>query len=132
MESLQAIDALGALAQASRLEIFKYLVRAGEEISAGDIARELDLPPSTLSTHLAILARAGLVSNRRESRTIFYAADMSGISDLLAYLVEDCCDGHPEVCAPISTMLARASCCPPGRDSTTTKKKKRARATANA
>lgn len=117
MESTKAIDALGALAQASRLEIFKLLIRAGDgEISAGDIARELDLPPSTLSTHLAILARAGLVRSRRESRTIFYSAELETMTSLMAFLIEDCCEGRADLCTPLTGIVQRAAaCCDSGR-----------------
>lgn len=112
MESTKAIEALGALAQPSRLAIFKLLVRAGEdEIAAGDIARELGAPPSTTSTHLAVLARAGLVQSRRESRTIFYRANLEGMTHLMAFLIEDCCDGHAELCTPLTGIVARAACC---------------------
>lgn len=112
MRSTQAIDALSALAQESRLAVFKLLVRAGEEeMPAGEIARELRVPASTMSTHLAILERAGLIQSRREGRTIFYSANLSGMTDLMAFLIEDCCDGHAELCTPLHTIVQRAACC---------------------
>lgn len=118
MKSKDAIDAFAALAQPTRLAVIKLLVRAGPEgMASGEIARVVEAPPSTMSTHLAVLARAGLVSSRRDSRLIYYAADMTGLSDLLGYLVEDCCEGHPEICAPLAKVVERAACCAPDRTS---------------
>lgn len=112
MKSKDAIDAFAALAQPTRLAVIKLLVRAGPEgMASGEIARVVEAPASTISTHLAVLARAGLVSSRRDSRLIYYAADMTGLSDLLGYLVEDCCEGHPEICAPLAKVVERAACC---------------------
>jgi DNA-binding transcriptional ArsR family regulator len=112
MDSTNAINALSALAQPSRLAVFKMLVKVGNgEIAAGDIARELGVPPSTLSVHLGILARAGLVTARRESRTIFYRADIAGMTSLMAFLIEDCCDGRTELCTPLSGIVQRAVAC---------------------
>jgi DNA-binding transcriptional ArsR family regulator len=112
MRSKQAIDALGALAQESRLAVLKLLVRAGEdETPAGEIARELRVPASTMSTHLAILERAGLIRSRREGRTIFYRADLDGMTDLMAFLIEDCCQGRAELCTPLTGIVQRAACC---------------------
>lgn len=114
MELTDAIERLGALAQKSRLEVFRLLVRAGNEgMPAGDIARALDVPANTMSTHLAILAQAGLVTSRREGRSIIYAVQFDGVRDLLAYLMEDCCRGRPEICAPLAAVAAKAAaCCP--------------------
>ena len=107
MRSQQAIDALGALAQESRLGVFKLLVRAGaSEMPAGEIARDLGVPASTMSTHLAILERAGLIQSRREGRTIYYRADLDGMTDLMAFLIEDCCDGRAE--APLRKLFSAA------------------------
>jgi ArsR family transcriptional regulator len=118
MDSTKAINALSALAQPSRLAVFKMLVKAGDtEVPAGDIAREIGVPPSTLSVHLGILARAGLVTSRRESRTIFYRADITGMTALMAFLIEDCCDGRTELCAPLSGIVQRAVACCDGDDS---------------
>ncbi|MDX2273957.1 MAG: metalloregulator ArsR/SmtB family transcription factor [Hyphomonadaceae bacterium] len=112
MRSKQAIDALGALAQESRLAVFKLLVRAGEdEMPAGEVARELRVPASTMSTHLAILERAGLIQSRREGRTIFYRADLNGMTDLMTFLIEDCCEGRAELCTPLHTIVQQAACC---------------------
>jgi ArsR family transcriptional regulator len=118
MEIDTAIPALAALAQESRLRIFRLLVRQGPDgMAAGDIARALDLPASTLSSHLSVLAHAGLVRATRHSRSIVYALDAAGVRDLLAFLMEDCCQGRPELCAP-AIDSALAACCTsrPGED----------------
>lgn len=112
MRSKKAIGALGALAQDSRLAVFKLLVRAGDqETPAGEIARDLAVPASTMSTHLAILERAGLIRSRREGRTIFYRADLAAMADLMAFLIEDCCEGRAELCRPLTGIVERAACC---------------------
>lgn len=106
METNRAISALSALAHPSRLEVFRLLVRSGAPgLAAGEIARRLDLPPSTLSTHLALLEAAGLLAARREGRSIRYSADIAGIRALLGWLLQDCCGGAPETCAPILETL---------------------------
>jgi len=102
MIDLEAVEALSALAQESRLAIFRLLVKAGPEGKpAGRIALEIGVPPSTLSTHLAILDRAGLLASRREGRSILYAARFDRMRALLDFLVADCCDGRPEICGPL-------------------------------
>jgi ArsR family transcriptional regulator len=112
MESMLAVKRLSALAQDSRLAVFRLLVRAGREgVAAGDIARALDITPNTLSAQLSILANAGLVVSRRDGRSIIYAADYDGMSRLLVYLTEDCCQGRPEVCAPLAEVASRSACC---------------------
>jgi ArsR family transcriptional regulator len=99
MEITQAIDALGALAQASRLAIYRLLVQnAPRELAAGAIGEKLDLPPATLSFHLAHLARAGLVRGRQEGRFVYYSADLGNMDQLVGYLTENCCGGAS--CAP--------------------------------
>jgi DNA-binding transcriptional ArsR family regulator len=114
MESKTALKRLSALAQEGRLEVFRLLVRAGlDGIAAGDIARAVSVPANTLSAQLTILANAGLVRSRRDGRSIIYAADYEGMSGLLVYLMEDCCQGRPEVCGPINRAVAEAACCPP-------------------
>lgn len=116
MESIAAIDRLSALAQPGRLSVFRLLVRAGPEgIPAGEIAAALGLAPNTLSAQLAILVQAGLLSGAREGRVIRYAARMNSISELIVYLMEDCCDGRPEICAPVQAAAARVTCCPPSK-----------------
>lgn len=111
MEIKQATDALSALAQSSRLAAFRLLVRAGSPgLPAGDIAEALDIPHNTLSTHLAILTRAGLLRSRREGRSIIYSVDFDGTRALLGFLIEDCCQGAHEICSPaLDTLLP--GCC---------------------
>lgn len=99
MDLNSATQALAALAQGTRLDTFRLLVRAGAEgLSAGVIARELDIPANTLSAHLSVLSHAGLVLSRREGRSIIYTADYDGMRQLINYLLQDCCQGRPEIC----------------------------------
>jgi ArsR family transcriptional regulator len=101
-----ALAALAALGQPTRLEIFRLLVRcAPDRLAAGAIAETISCPNNTLSSHLAILARAGLVHGTRDGRSILYRADLDGMRALVAFLLTDCCNGHPEVCAPISSVI---------------------------
>jgi DNA-binding transcriptional ArsR family regulator len=102
MDKKTTLAALAALGQDTRLEIFRLLVKAGGEgIPAGEIATRLGAVQNTISAHLKILDHAGLVRAAREGRTIRYVADMTGFRDLLAYLMEDCCNGAPELCRPV-------------------------------
>lgn len=101
MDTNTAIKAFGALSQDSRLKAFRLLVQHGADgMAAGDIARALDIPHNTLSSHLAILAQAGLVAARRDGRSMIYRVDLDGTRALLTFLMEDCCGGRPEMCAP--------------------------------
>jgi DNA-binding transcriptional ArsR family regulator len=94
MQSEAAIRALGALAQEHRLAAFRLLVEAGPKgLSAGVLAQQLSIAPSSLSFHLAQLAHAGLVKQDRQGRSIFYSADFAEMNQLLAYLTENCCGG---------------------------------------
>jgi ArsR family transcriptional regulator len=112
METTDAVDGLGALAHAGRLNAFRLLVQAGASgLPAGEIATRIGMPPSSLSTNLNILAQAGLVRSRRESRSIIYTADYAAMRTLLAFLMEDCCAGAPEICAPLVEVLNRGACC---------------------
>ena len=115
MDGQVAVEALSALANPSRLAVFRLLVRTGPGgLAAGELARGVGVPPSTLSTHLTLLAHAGLIAARREGRSIIYAADYDGMRDLLGFLMEDCCAGAPEICAPLAEISARAAaCCAP-------------------
>lgn len=107
MEEASAIEALSALAHPGRLAVFRLLVRAGPEgVSAGEIARAMDTPANTMSTQLAILARTGLIRSRRDSRSVIYSADYARITALLGFLMGDCCQGRPEICAPIAAKAA--------------------------
>lgn len=112
MESHLALRRLSALAQEGRLAVFRLLVKAGPGgIAAGEIAQALDIPPNTLSAQLTILANAGLIGSQRAGRSIIYSAHYDGMSELLVYLMEDCCQGRPEVCAPLGEIASRAACC---------------------
>lgn len=103
-----AVLALGALAQETRLSIFRLLVRTGAGgMAAGSIGEALELPPATLSFHLAGLARAGLVRSRQEGRYVIYSADFDGMGHLLAYLTEDCCGGKACVPVPVPFVKSR-------------------------
>ncbi|MDB5706706.1 MAG: transcriptional regulator [Sphingomonas bacterium] len=107
-----AVEALSALAHGSRLAVFRLLVRAGAEgMPAGEIAREIGALPNTLSTHLTILGHAGLIRSRRDGRSVIYSADYDGMRDLLGFLIEDCCAGRPEICAPLPDVTQGTGCC---------------------
>eukprot|EP01037_Dinobryon_pediforme_P036306 gene36306-43184_t len=98
MESHTASSALGALAQGTRLDVFRLLVRHEPHgLAAGEIARQLDVPQNTMSAHLGILARGGLVRSERHSRSIIYRADLDGLRALTLFLVKDCCAGNAEL-----------------------------------
>ncbi len=113
MEPDLAVKRLSALAQESRLAVFRLLVKAGPAgIAAGEIARTLAITPNTLSFQLNVLANAGLATSRRDGRSIIYAAGYDAMSVLLVYLMEDCCQGRPEVCAPLAQAASRVACCP--------------------
>jgi DNA-binding transcriptional ArsR family regulator len=110
MESSTAVSALSALAHPGRLEVFRLLVKAGEPgMAAGDIARASGSLPNTLSANLNILAGAGLVAARRDGRSVVYTARYDQMRELLAFLMEDCCGGAAEICAPIAE--AAKACC---------------------
>lgn len=108
METKPAVSALSALAHEGRLGVFRLLVQAGPNgLPAGEIARRLGILPNTLSASLNILSQAGLVASRREGRSIIYTAEYAAMRGLLAFLMEDCCAGAPEICAPLA---AKARC----------------------
>ncbi|THD61149.1 metalloregulator ArsR/SmtB family transcription factor [Phenylobacterium sp.] len=108
-ETHDATTALSALAHAGRLEVFRLLVRAGADgLAAGEIARATGSLSNTLSTNLSILAAAGLVTSRRDGRSIIYAVGYDRMRELLAFLVEDCCAGKPEICAPLAEIASRS------------------------
>ena len=110
MDSDSAIIAFGALAQTTRLDTFRLLVRHEPDgIAAGEIARQLNVPQNTMSAHLGVLARARLVRSERHSRSIVYRADLDGVRALMLFLVKDCCAGNAELCTPLLTELA--PCC---------------------
>ena len=101
MEKSDAVAALAALAQDNRLDVFRLLVQAGPDgLPAGRVADELDLAPNTLTFHFDRLRGAGLVTVRREGRSMIYAARFETMNALIAYLTENCCQGAPDKCAP--------------------------------
>lgn len=106
MESEAAILALAALAQPTRLEAFRLLVRHEPEgLPAGEIADALAVPANTMSTHLGVLSRAGLVSSERHSRSIIYRADLDRLHALVLFLLKDCCQGRANLCEPLLAEL---------------------------
>jgi ArsR family transcriptional regulator len=112
MESENAILALAALAQSTRLDVFRLLVKHEPKgLAAGDIARALAVPQNTMSSHLAVLSRAELVTAQRHSRRIVYRADLTRFRAVVLFMLQDCCDGRPEICAPLIEDLT--PCCPP-------------------
>jgi DNA-binding transcriptional ArsR family regulator len=113
MDERQALIAFGALSQETRLRILRMLVTAGPEgVAAGSIADSVEVSPSNVSFHLKELERAGLVSARRDSRSIVYSAEYDALTGLIRFLMEDCCSGKPEICAP----AIAAPCCSPVSD----------------
>jgi len=110
MEKSDAIAALAALAQDNRLDMFRLLVQAGPEgLPAGQVATALDLAPNTLTFHFDRLRMAGLVTVRRDGRSMIYTARFDTMNALLGYLTENCCQGAPEACAPALCRPTRTS-----------------------
>ena len=106
MENVEAIAALSALAQTTRMDTFRVLVqREPEGVPAGELARLMAVPQNTMSAHLSILARAGLVSGERQSRSIIYRANLARLREVTLFLLKDCCGGRPDVCAPLIADL---------------------------
>lgn len=104
MKSERAILALAALAQSTRMSVFKLLVKYEPQgLAAGDIARMVAVPQNTMSSHLAVLARAKLVTGERKSRSIIYRANLPAFQILTSFLVEDCCGGGADLCAPVKS-----------------------------
>lgn len=113
MTNEEMISALAALAQSTRLETFKLLVaNEPDGLPAGAIAERLAVPHNTLSTHLSILSRARLVTATRHSRSVIYRANLDQVQRLIGFLVQDCCAGQPDLCAP---LLASLSPCTPSK-----------------
>jgi len=127
MEIKTAVAALGALAQETRVGIFRLLVEAGPDgMAAGSIGERLRVPGATLSFHLKELARAGLVSSRQDKQFIYYAADFERMAELMTYLTQNCCRGMPKECLTVvETALGR--CCPPAKAKPKSLKLKRSR-----
>ena len=110
MESEQAILALAALAQSTRMGVFRLLVKYEPDgLAAGDIAKLLAVPQNTMSAHLAVLARADLVISERKSRSIIYRANLERFRDLTSFLVEDCCGGRADLCLPLPSCKPERS-----------------------
>lgn len=108
MDERQALSAFAALSQETRLRILRHLVIAGPEgIAAGAIAERVEVSASNVSFHLKELERSGLVSVRRDSRSMVYSAEYDALSSLIRFLMEDCCSGRPEICLPV----AGSACC---------------------
>lgn len=108
METKSAVASLAALAHEPRLAVFRLLVKAGPEgLAAGEVARQVGVLPNTLSASLSILSHAGLIASRREGRSIIYTADYAAMRELLAFLMEDCCAGNPEICAPLAAIASQ-------------------------
>jgi len=112
MTSTAALSALGALAHKSRLDVFRMLVKAGKEgMAAGQIAEALDCPASSLSFHLAHLTRAGLLEQKREGRSLIYTVSFDQFVALMGFMLEDCCQGRSEICAPLAEIARTVPCC---------------------
>jgi ArsR family transcriptional regulator len=106
MDNAEAITALSALAQSTRLDTFRLLVkREPEGVPAGELARLMEVPQNTMSAHLSILARAGLAIGERHSRSIIYRADFTRFREVALFLLKDCCGGRPDICAPLIADL---------------------------
>lgn len=112
MDEQTILVALSALAQPTRLQTFRLLVsREPDGVRAGELARLIGVPQNTMSAHLSTLAQASLVSAERHSRSIIYRADLARFRETILFLLNDCCGGRPEICAPLIADLA--PCCPP-------------------
>ncbi|MEM7662307.1 MAG: metalloregulator ArsR/SmtB family transcription factor [Pseudomonadota bacterium] len=110
MEIKSALAGLSALAHEGRLSLFRQLVRAGPSgVAAGDLAQAVGANFTTVSAQLAVLANAGLVTNRREGRSIRYIADYDAIRSVMAFLMEDCCQGRPEILTPLAGIANKAA-----------------------
>ncbi|WP_298259977.1 metalloregulator ArsR/SmtB family transcription factor [Bradyrhizobium sp.] len=112
MELKKAVVALAALAQSTRLEVFRLLIKHEPEgLAAGELARLLAIPQNTMSSHLSVLSRARLVSAERFGRSIVYRVDLESFRAVMLFMLKDCCNGRPEICTPLIEDLA--SGCPP-------------------
>ena len=112
MDNTEVIAALATLAQTTRLDTFKLLVaREPDGVPVGELARLIEVPQNTMSAHLAILSRTGLIIGERHSRSIIYRANLERFRDVTLYLLKDCCGGRSDLCAPLIAELT--PCCPP-------------------
>ena len=111
MDQNSALETLAALSQETRLDVFRLLVRnAPEGLPAGEIGKKLGVVQNTMSAHLAVLSRSGLITSRRKGRVIEYTSNFKVVRELLQFLMEDCCQGAPEICKP---LLEAVACAPP-------------------
>jgi ArsR family transcriptional regulator, arsenate/arsenite/antimonite-responsive transcriptional repressor len=123
VESKAALKSLAALAQETRLSIFRLLVQAGAEgVAAGIIGETLEVPPATLSFHLKELSHAGLVSSRQEGRFIYYSTDYEQMAALMTFLTQNCCQGMPEACLNVMETALGGCCAPQARRKSTRSK----------
>ncbi len=112
MRIKQTLSSLGALAHEGRLGLFRLLVKAGPSgLAAGDVADAAHINFTTASAQLSVLAHAGLVSSRREGRSVIYMADYDAIRSLITFLMEDCCQGNAEILGPLAERAPTAACC---------------------
>lgn len=110
MDQKFALDTLSALSHETRLDVFRLLVRrAPDGVAAGEIGTSLGVVQNTMSAHLAILTRAGLITSERKGRVIKYSANFNNVRALLQFLMEDCCQGAPEICEPLLEAVACSS-----------------------
>lgn len=117
MDTKTAVTTLAALAQATRLSIFRKLIEAGPEgTPAGRIGEDLDVPPATLSFHLKELAHAGLISPRQEGRFIYYSVDFEHMAALMTFLTQNCCQGMPEKCLTVMEAALSGCCSAPSKE----------------
>ena len=115
MDSTNALEVFAALSQSTRLDAFRLIMKHQPDgLPAGEVARLLDVPQNTMSTHLAILTRAGLISSERRSRSIIYRAQIDKVREIASFLVNDCCGGRPELCEPLVAEFT--PCCTPGEN----------------
>ena len=123
MDLTNAVWALAALAQETRLSMYRMLVQAGPGgIAAGRLGEALEVPPATLSFHLKELSHAGLAAARHEGRYIYYSADYRQMAELMSYLTENCCQGMPQECLTVMAA-ALGGCCPPQSKARPSRKK---------
>ncbi|MBZ0216103.1 MAG: metalloregulator ArsR/SmtB family transcription factor [Fimbriimonadaceae bacterium] len=109
MDISNALTIFSALSQQTRLDVFRLLVKAGDEgVLSGEIGDQLNVRQNTMSANLTVLLNAGLVRNERQGRTIRYFANFEAVRGLLAFLMEDCCGGNPEICQPVIDEIACA------------------------
>lgn len=111
MDKKATIDSFAALAQDTRLDVVRLLIKRGEDGAlSGEIGTALNVKQNTMSANLTILLQAGLIRNQREGRSIRYFAEMKNITGLIAFLMEDCCGGRPELCRPVLEKLSERKC----------------------